>query len=142
MMTAMESKEANIFGLKKMNKSPVITDKDIIYVDFNNFGYKGVFATRDIKNNEVFGCFDGYEVPNLTQYSLTFKGKYIEATGILKYLNHSCDPNSRFLDSREIISKRNISAKEEITINYLETESKISSSFKCNCGAKNCRGII
>jgi SET domain-containing protein len=54
--------------------------------------------------------------------------------------NHSCDPNIASVDD-EMIALRDIEAGEELTIDYTQYSPKIW-SMKCNCGAKNCTGIV
>lgn len=64
----------------------------------------------------------------------------------LKYLNHSCDPNSELIDYFHqgcwkvfIRSKRQILQGEEVTVNYeLHTEDKSISDIPCLCGSSNC----
>jgi hypothetical protein len=59
------------------------------------------------------------------------------------FLNHSCDPNG-YIDTadRTLRSLREIAAGEEITFNYLATESRLAAPFRCSCGAANCFGQI
>jgi SET domain-containing protein len=56
------------------------------------------------------------------------------------YGNHSCDPNA---DSNAggLVANRNIQVDEEITCDYAPLSSS-DWSMECNCGAKNCRGIV
>lgn len=53
------------------------------------------------------------------------------------YGNHSCDPN---LDKNHI-ALRDIEAGEELTIDYGQFSEK-EWSMSCNCGAKNCKGMV
>ena len=61
----------------------------------------------------------------------------------LRYVNHSCDPNS-FIDKKDRVLRalRPIRPSEEITFDYLVNESEIASPFQCDCGAPNCRRLI
>ena len=61
----------------------------------------------------------------------------------LRYVNHSCDPNS-FIDKKDRVLRalRPIHPFEEITFDYLVNESEIASPFQCDCGAPNCRRLI
>ena len=102
---------------------------------------KGVFAERSLYTGEQIAYFEGYEVDHETAYSLTFGSKRIEPTGILKHLNHSCSPNAWFQE-RRLTALREIGPGEEITIDYIATESTISHHFHCDCMSKNCRGRI
>src|SRR5262249_51493433 len=61
----------------------------------------------------------------------------------LRYVNHSCDPNS-FIDKKDRVLRalRPIHPFEEITFDYLVNESEIASPFQCDCGVPNCRRLI
>ena len=56
------------------------------------------------------------------------------------YGNHSCDPNIASVGD-EKFALRDIAAGEELTIDYVLLSPK-TWSMKCNCGAKNCTGIV
>lgn len=56
------------------------------------------------------------------------------------YGNHSCDPNIAPA-GEEKIALRDITVGEELTIDYGQLSPKTWST-KCNCGAKNCTGIV
>ncbi len=102
---------------------------------------KGVFSIKEITPEEKIAYFDGFEIEKETFYSLHLEGKLIEPTGSLRYLNHSCNPNS-FFRGRYLYAFRKIPAGEEITIDYCVTEQKIKNHFKCRCGSKICRDIV
>ncbi|OHB04702.1 MAG: hypothetical protein A3B14_01680 [Candidatus Zambryskibacteria bacterium RIFCSPLOWO2_01_FULL_45_21] len=123
----------------------------------NSRNGKGVFASRKFfigeKIFEIRGNFvDCYECDELDEKkrSNTFrfnKEKYISPEGELgDFINHSCNPNSRVvkIDSKLFIEAiEDIVGGEEITFDY----STILASddiweMKCNCGSKNCRGLI
>ncbi len=53
------------------------------------------------------------------------------------YGNHSCDPN---LD-RNHTALRDIEVGEELTLDYAQFSAK-DWEMKCNCGSKNCKGIV
>jgi len=85
--------------------------------------------------------FDGSEIDHRTKYSVTIDGRYIEPSGDLKYLNHSCSSNA-FFDKRWLIASREIYPGEEIAINYFSTERAFSNGFRCNCGSKSCNDRV
>jgi hypothetical protein len=102
-----------------------------------------VFAKNDIIAGEMIGYCEGYEILKYTKYSLYLEGKIIEATGILRNLAHSCDPNAFFKDDKRwLYALRDIQKGTEITIDYERTEPVISNPFLCRCGAPNCRRVI
>jgi D-alanine-D-alanine ligase-like ATP-grasp enzyme len=55
--------------------------------------------------------------------------------------NHSCDPNTKF-DGLNVVAKRDILPGEELTLDYAEFLDQNMEPFECNCGTKNCRGLI
>jgi SET domain-containing protein len=110
----------------------------------------GVFAERDFKTGEIVLRWDisnvlpAEDVMRMTEdekrYISYMNGKYIIMQDPEKYVNHSCDANTtakQFCD----IAKRDIKKGEEITANYKE-ELPQNVHMKCNCGSKNCVGII
>lgn len=68
-------------------------------------------------------------------------GHYLHPDGM--FTNHSCDPTA-YVDKATgfLIATKNIWPNDEITFNYLESETEIVSSFDCGCGAENCFGKI
>lgn len=61
-----------------------------------------------------------------------------------RFMNHSCDPNTMDFpddDPTMIVALRNIEKNEEITWNYLPFMNPFQ-EFSCNCGSKNCVGIV
>lgn len=62
--------------------------------------------------------------------------------GIERFMNHSCDPNTWWLNDDTMIARRDITAGEEITYDYATTEISVPFSMTCLCGASNCRGVI
>ncbi len=62
---------------------------------------------------------------------------------LLKYTNHSCDPNVFFdTTSMLLIAIKDIAAGDELCSFYPSTEKNMAQSFFCNCGSKNCLGEI
>lgn len=59
-----------------------------------------------------------------------------------KYMNHSCDPNTWWLDDDTMIARRDIAVGEEITYDYATTEVTIPWQMICRCGAANCRNVV
>ncbi|MCL4703797.1 SET domain-containing protein-lysine N-methyltransferase [bacterium] len=56
--------------------------------------------------------------------------------------NHSCDPNTWFVDDNAMSARRDIMPGEEITYDYAMSEIEEDFILVCGCGAANCRGII
>lgn len=53
------------------------------------------------------------------------------------FVNHSCDPN---LD-RNHVALRDVEPGEELTVDYSQFSDE-NWEMECNCGSKNCRGIV
>jgi SET domain-containing protein len=110
-----------------------------IVVDKGN----SVFANNDITAGMIIGYLEGYEISYNTKHSMHLDGEIIEATGMLRYLSHSCDPNAFFKnDQRWLYALKDIKKGNEITIDYERTEPVISAPFLCLCGSPNCRRAI
>ncbi len=51
----------------------------------------------------------------------------------VRYMNHSCKPNTRILN-RQVIALRHIEEREELTFDYNTTEWEMAETFVCTCG--------
>ena len=60
-----------------------------------------------------------------------------------RLVNHSCDPNARAAEGRDI-ALRAIEEGEEITVDYVAEHALELSlrPLRCQCGAANCRGWL
>jgi D-alanine-D-alanine ligase-like ATP-grasp enzyme len=58
-----------------------------------------------------------------------------------KPINHSCDPNA-WLDGLNLTARRRVAPGEQITVDYCTFSNETLESFRCNCGAANCRGVV
>lgn len=113
---------------------------------------KGVFAARDFKKGETVidwsTCSEiitKEEVDRLSKDEKRYVSwlkddKYALFRSPGKYVNHSCDSNTKAKDGKDV-AVRDIKEGEEITADYV-LEKVPDLDFKCNCGSKNCRGII
>ena len=117
-------------------------------------GYKGLFASKDIRAGSVIFHLKGCVSTCANKYSIQLsRNKHLDFPPVRKpnddldyawqYLNHSCDPNG-YLNAAEYCFRalRNISKGEEITFNYLATEYELASPFRCGCRSVNCFGLI
>jgi D-alanine-D-alanine ligase len=55
--------------------------------------------------------------------------------------NHSCDPNTSF-DGLNMLTAKNISKGQELTLDYAEFLDENMEPFECHCGSSICRGFI
>lgn len=57
----------------------------------------------------------------------------------LRYLNHSCDPNTKRFGAFAFFSSRDIAKDEPITIDYSTLEVNPEWRMACQCGSPDCR---
>ena len=117
---------------------------DNIVIKKSKINNKGVFADRDFKKGETVllwkpRVISKKEFEELTEtnnnYLTTQGGSYFLMQSPEKFVNHSCEPNTKAINKSDV-AIRDIKDGEEITSSYLKPDSK------CNCGSKNCKGII
>jgi len=123
-------------------------------------GGKGLFATADIKRDEVVLVFSGKVVGlrdllasgwRSMELSLQVSDHLWQITTshgpeTPDFINHSCDPNCGMEDSVTVVAMRDIKKGEELGFDYgtvncgvIEAE---SDNFPCHCGSSSCRGFI
>lgn len=143
--------------LIKMKKEKQTFFNPKLRIDVSSINGKGMFATFDIKKDEVLVRWGGTFVNKreLTNFNkdkfLIFQvdkncwivePKYFPEDDSY-YMNHSCDPNSWMDDGITFVARKNIKKGKEITIDYAMFESEsYTSRWKCQCKSKNCRRII
>lgn len=115
-----------------------------IVVKKSRIDKRGVFAARDFKKGEVVlkwhpKILKKSEVDKLPSnkkhYIDRIGKKYFLMQAPEKYVNHSCEPNTKAKNNCDIAA-RSIKKGEEITSNY-NKDSLIP--FKCRCGSKKCK---
>lgn len=108
---------------------------------------KGVFALRYFQKGErvlEWGIRKELSEVELSQMSedekkryVSFKeGKHLLSGEPMRYVNHSCDPNTNAQDNGDV-AIRDIKAGEEVTSDYRDFGPE---DIPCNCGASNCKG--
>lgn len=58
------------------------------------------------------------------------------------FANHSCDPNLWLVGPYEIGVRRDVSAGDELTIDYGTISGAAGFSMACRCGSTECRGVV
>ncbi len=113
---------------------------------------KSVFAARDFKKGEVVvkwsTCSTQFTEADIKRLpkgrrkhaSHLGKGKWVLFRSPGKYMNHSCYPNTKAVKGTDV-SVRPINKGDEITVDYISEKVPVG-RMKCNCGSKNCKGII
>lgn len=120
---------------------------------------RGVFARERINKGEIIRVTGGLVVPkkDIEKYNQLL-GYEVDGVALdvsddflmaptkedleqTATINHSCNPNSGFLDTITIIAIRDIEPGEEIAWDYASSQTA-SPPFKCNCKESNCRKTI
>ena len=107
---------------------------------------KGVFAKEIIRENSVVFHLKGDISTQPTKYTIQLDGqRHLNLPANEKidddlnycwlYLNHSCEPNG-YIETAELTFRalRNIAPGEEITFNYLTTESEMAAQYSATLG--------
>ncbi|HSS22363.1 MAG TPA: SET domain-containing protein-lysine N-methyltransferase [Pyrinomonadaceae bacterium] len=141
-----------------MRSNAVVVRNDVesgsaIEVRDNN-GVKGVFATGPIKEDSIIFRLRGTITTKPSKYTIQLGWhRHLNFPALRKanddtdycwqFLNHSCEPNG-YIDVAGLTFRalRDIAPGEEISFNYLTTESEMAEPFKCVCGSANCFGLI
>ena len=111
---------------------PFMSDRsDCFRVGENAHGERATYARFAFSAGELVYAVRGKAAPERTRDSIEVgPGQHVEDPYAL-YINHSFSPNLR-LEKRRMSALRNITEGEELTFNYLETESEIASPFICH----------
>jgi hypothetical protein len=117
-------------------------------------GFKGVFAINDIKPDLVVFYLKGSITAQPSKYTIQVgSNRHLNLPSNItikddlnycwQFLNHSCTPNG-YINPAELTFRalRNIKRGEELSFNYLTTESELAVPFNCICGSPGCFGFI
>ena len=117
-------------------------------------GFNGLFAARPFTEGEAILALEGELASRPSTFSVQLAANaHLEvppgadpledARFHWRFLNHSCDPNSYVrAEDRTLRALRPVSRGEELTFNYLTTESRLATPFECRCGSAGCFGQI
>ena len=120
----------------------------------------GMFAREPFRKGEII-CIVGGIVTTNSEFEV-FQANHsvynaiqieedlhlVEQTQITRALegsmNHSCDSNVWMQDETTLVARRDISAGEEVTVDYalLTTQSTWTLDHPCRCGSPYCRHTI
>jgi hypothetical protein len=117
---------------------------------------RGMFTNQALEPGRVVLRLGGRlvsteELARLLQHS----GRYVDTVTVFEdvhlvlpsgttvhYGNHSCEPNLWHVGPYEIATRRRIGAGEELTMDYGTQSGAPGFSMKCQCGARQCRGVV
>lgn len=126
-----------------------------LYCATSNLGLE-LFAGRPLKKGETILVFKG-RIINFDEavakgdrecWPLQIDhGKYIDLEKPGCLANHSCEPNAGVQDGGSatrvrLVALRDILLDEKIRYDYSTTMDEDSFTMGCNCGSKNCRGVV
>lgn len=125
-------------------------------------GY-GIYATRALNKGEVLFAGEARAQRVVTRrYAASHEAQFLDALTFRRYAyplseelymtwdetpatwspqNHSCDPNCVY-DGLNVITTRDISPGEELTLNYATFLDEMSEPFKCRCGSLRCCDVV
>ena len=115
----------------------------------------GVYARVPLRKGELLVLWGGRifaeseldpAMPNFTQRVLQIEeGFYLvtpEPPEPSDRFNHSCNPNAGFTGQIGLVAMRDITAGEEVCLDYAMCDTTPYDEFICSCGAETCRGNI
>lgn len=115
---------------------------------------KELVATKPIKKDEVVWTLDKdqeiltkFERDNLPKdirkLAFQYKDGYIVVSDNSQYMNHSCDPNTWWINDETLVARRDVKKGEEVTYDYSTADvGDWVASWRCRCGSKLCRKRI
>ena len=128
-----------------------MADNDGIAVLDSGIHGKGVFAIRRFQPGETVVKWDmshpltDAELKALPEHDLAYvtrcSGTFILMQPPAKFVNHSCDPNTRATDDGRDVAIREIQPGDEITSDY-HGQGFSGKRMTCRCGSQNCRGTF
>ncbi len=77
-------------------------------------------------------------------------GCWLIPTSAARYISHSCDPNCIIDENNTVVTFRPVTKGQQITVRYNVVKTATENpgkwdprwTFKCQCGAPNCPGLI
>lgn len=120
-------------------------------------GGKGIFASEEIKANELLAILGGCVMSaseEIGDWALQVDENMVIGTppeedvekDSFNYFNHSCNPNAGIKGQIMLVAMKNILTGTEVTFDYaMVLHPSVGCSpykMKCSCGATNCRKMI
>lgn len=118
---------------------------DKTFISKSSLG-QGVFAKVPIKRGELIFYLNGrlidFEASTRTlgEYSVQVGSRsYVDPLSPGRFLNHSCHPNSGFVNDIALIAIAPIAAGDEIVFDYSTTMLERHWELDCGCKSQQCR---
>ncbi len=118
-----------------------------IIVKKSRLSGRGVFASRTIKEGQIVLSWHPKKISRQQAEALSrdeqhylniVDGEYLYMQSPERYVNHSCDPNTKPSGYSDV-AIRDIKKGEEVTSDYGNSSMY---KFQCDCGSPNCRGLV
>jgi uncharacterized protein len=122
---------------------------------------KGLFATATIEIGEIVSVLGGTVISNDelrvliaardANPSLPFvdsitlddeRNLLLSAGSANRYGNHSCDPNTWWVDAFTLVARRPLNPGSEVTNDYATSTGHPDWTMTCRCGTDLCRGVV
>lgn len=123
---------------------------DKFYIAECEFG-RGLFSNKNIRKGENIFEFTG----RLINFQQTLeatdnfgdplqigKDLYINLEKPMRFINHSCNPNTGIVNDTTLIALRDIQKGEELYFDYSTSMDEDHWVMQCKCGEANCRKVI
>jgi hypothetical protein len=104
-----------------------------------------LITDQPIRQGDVISQISGYRLVSTATYQTVQIGPqvHIEELGVLAYLNHSCQPNTRIdATALQVVALCDIAAGEELNFFYPSTEWEMDRPFICLCGSPQCVRLV
>jgi hypothetical protein len=99
-------------------------------------------TTAPLCAGTIVSTMDGTRTDRAWRYSCQIAPK-VHVLGP-PYINHVCEDPNLHLDTDRalLVARRDLAAGEELSLNYLTFEARMSRPFACACGCMRCYGTI
>ncbi len=103
----------------------------------------GVVVSEDELRRRLDARASTPTLPYVDTISLDHNAHLVLPHGnLVRFGNHSCDPNLWWLDALTLIARRDILEGEEVTNDYATSTALSEFRMTCACMSENCRGVI
>lgn len=123
------------FAVRDIKKGEVLDDVDspeeVVYLPERDFKKLDLITQKKIKSFCIRDEENEYCVP-----------ADLNNMGSSWYFNHSCCANVGYDKKGSFVAARNIKKNEELFLDYGLMFTDPEFKMECNCGSKNCRGLV